>query len=118
MSDETRQCRKHERNHGQRHMQRDVAEFLQRREVLITDGDHSSRWKPSGAYPENEQTERKHEVRDYQERRGYYGKDSIRYAPDSYVPPDSLGMSKRPRHQRRDDRAHQPDAVPHSQQRR
>src|SRR5260370_26178591 len=30
-------------------MQRDVAEFLERREVFITDGYHSSRWKPRDA---------------------------------------------------------------------
>src|SRR5260370_39529569 len=99
-------------------MQRDVAEFLERREVFITDGDHSSRWKPSGAYPENEQTERKHEVRNYQECRGYYRKDSIRYAPESCGAPDSQGKSERPRHQSCDYREQQRVSGAHPQQRR
>src|SRR5216683_1540951 len=99
-------------------MQRDVAEFLERCEAFITDGDHSSGWKPSGAYRENEQTKCKHEVRDNQECRSHSGKSSIRYAPESCSAPDSQGKSERPRHQSCDYREQQRVSGAHPQQRR
>src|SRR6266853_380337 len=97
-------------------MQRDVAEFFERREVFITDGDHSSRGKPAGAYGENEQTKCEHEVGDNQKRRSHSGKSAIRQAPESRGAPDSQGKSQRPRHQSRDYREQQCVSGAHPQQ--
>src|SRR5258708_21548757 len=99
-------------------MQRDVAKFVERREVLITDGDHSSRGKPSGAYRENEQTKCEHEVRNNQECRSPSRKSAIRQAPESRGAPDSQGKSERPRQQSCDYREQQRVSGAHPQQRR
>src|SRR5713101_4974412 len=49
-------------------MQRDVAEFLNRREVFKSDGDYSSGGKPSAAYCQNKQPKREYEIWNHKKR--------------------------------------------------
>src|SRR5260370_9510 len=98
-------------------MRDDVAESLERGEVFMTDGDHSSRRKPSSAYSENEQTKYKHEIRNNQKRRSRSGKSAIWQVPESCGAPDSQRKSQCPGDQCGDYREQQRVSGAHPQQR-
>ncbi len=95
--DENWQCRKDKGDNRQFHMQRDVAEFLERRKIFEADGCHSPRWKPSTAHCQNQQAQCKHKVGDNEKCRRCPRNSAIWSAAESCGAPDPEGKRERPR---------------------